>query len=193
MWLYVPGMSCPSAPASPGSTSASSWLCRALARSASWRGKSLPSKSWHRILRRGGWMTRLSGRICKPSAASLGVASWIASLRESPAKVTRSPAGDSSKTTRAISGPPRGESYAQLPNQVAFLTGPQAQPIAPHGNGSLKRGQRSPLRPRLNPIFVEWLMGLPPGWSDGSTVCADLATWLCRSRQLVRFLCCGND
>jgi hypothetical protein len=33
-------------------------------------------------------------------------------------------------------------------------------------------------RPRLNPDFVDWLMGLPPGW----TACAALGTASCRSR-----------
>lgn len=40
--------------------------------------------------------------------------------------------------------------------------GPQAQPTEPNGSESSPQGQTS--RPRLNPEFVRWLMGFPPGW-----------------------------
>jgi hypothetical protein len=53
----------------------------------------------------------------------------------------------------------------------------QAKPDGRGGRRTLTGdvgGQR-----RLNPLFVEWLMGLPPGWTDF----APLATRLCLSRQ----------
>lgn len=40
---------------------------------------------------------------------------------------------------------------------------PQAPPT-PDGAPSSRAGRTSP--PRLNPRFVEWLMGWPPGWSE---------------------------
>jgi hypothetical protein len=55
-----------------------------------------------------------------------------------------------------------------LPSQAAtFLSGPLAQPIAGHGK-PFSLGGRT-LRPQLSALFVEWLMGLPLGWS---CVCA---------------------
>jgi hypothetical protein len=40
--------------------------------------------------------------------------------------------------------------------------GPQAQPTEPNGSESSPQGPTSRLR--LNPEFVRWLMGFPPGW-----------------------------
>lgn len=37
--------------------------------------------------------------------------------------------------------------------------------IDPHGEASQPNGQTSS-RPQLNPAFVEWLMGWPPGWTS---------------------------
>lgn len=52
----------------------------------------------------------------------------------------------------------------ELAHQVRldFHTGPQAPPIEENGSESSKQGPTS--RPRLNPRFVEWLMGFPEGW-----------------------------
>tara|TARA_Y100000296_G_C4962276_1_gene151603 strand:+ start:149 stop:478 length:330 start_codon:yes stop_codon:yes gene_type:complete len=46
-------------------------------------------------------------------------------------------------------------------------TGPLAQAKQKSGNESSKSDQTSPqpLKKRLNPNFVEWLMGVPIGWS----------------------------
>ncbi len=102
MWIHLPSTCCPSAPATADSTSPSSWLCRTLARSCTWRAKSLPAKSWSRACARVGWMTRRSGLICEPSTATLGVGAWIASLRASPARTSPRPArGRGSRRARA--------------------------------------------------------------------------------------------
>lgn len=51
-------------------------------------------------------------------------------------------------------------------------------------------------RPRLNPLFVEWLQGMPRGWITGpagSINFEDLEIWLCLSRRLCVLLSCGRD
>ena len=45
---------------------------------------------------------------------------------------------------------------------------------------SMKNGNASPLT--LNPLFVEWLMGWPIGWTDCGSVATGLFHWL----QLMR-------
>lgn len=54
----------------------------------------------------------------------------------------------------------------QLANQAiwAFPPSPQAEPITPHGGESSPSAPTS--RRRLNPVFTEWLMGWPLGWTD---------------------------
>lgn len=68
---------------------------------------------------------------------------------------------------------------------VDFLSGPQAQPIAGHGK-PFSLGGRT-LRPQLSALFVEWLMGLPLGWScvcaTGEIVSGDSVTQLSRSAR----------
>jgi hypothetical protein len=53
----------------------------------------------------------------------------------------------------------------QLVNAVIH-TGPLAHQQQSNGNESLMNDQTSlPPKKRLNPTFVEWLMGVPVGWS----------------------------
>jgi hypothetical protein len=54
----------------------------------------------------------------------------------------------------------------QLANQVVhgFPDSLPAPEIKPHGSESSPSGPTS--RRRLNPRFVEWLMGFPIGWTD---------------------------
>lgn len=101
MWIHVPSRFCPSAQESGDSTSASSWRSQLLASSAASKGKSSPAKSWLREWTKEPWMKRLFGRICEPSTAALGVASWIASLPASPASRSagRADGRESSTTT----------------------------------------------------------------------------------------------
>jgi len=112
MWIVAPGYS-PSAPGSEGSISASSWPFPALERSVSWRGSLSPAKSWLTRWRRGGWIKRLCGRICKPSTAQRGVDAWISSLRDTHA--SRSPLQGSARArkTRATCGPKSLESLGK--------------------------------------------------------------------------------
>lgn len=90
-WLHVPGLkpstSSRSALVTGGSISAYASRCRLLARSVGWRGKLRQHKSWSRACRKGGWIRLLFGQMPRPSEASRGVESWIASLRESRANL----------------------------------------------------------------------------------------------------------
>jgi hypothetical protein len=82
-YLFVPG--------TEESTSDCGSRCRLLARSVGWRGKLRPAKSWSAACRKGGWIQRLFGQMPRPSRASRGVESWIASLRESRANLGAPP------------------------------------------------------------------------------------------------------
>lgn len=66
----------------------------------------------------------------------------------------------------------------QLPNFIehSFLPAP---PTSTHGGKSPSGSTR-----RLNPDFVDWLMGLPPGWTDYAPL--ETASYLSRVRSLLR-------
>lgn len=70
-------------------------------------------------------------------------------------------------------------------NEAAVRSGLPVPPTAKGGTGSSPSGPTSlpppSSRPRLNPRFVEWLQGLPPGWTDvdvplGTTDCVPWVT-----------------
>ena len=65
---------------------------------------------------------------------------------------------------------------------VRWPTGPQGLPTQTAGESGSPQEAR---RQRLNPAFVEALMGLPPGWSLPTIGCGASATqlWLSRQRQ----------
>lgn len=86
-WLYVPGLGA----SNSESNSLSTISERAAASSLQWRGKPQPPQVWLRRWKRGGFITRLSGLTCSPSTLESGVASFISSLREIPAKTTALP------------------------------------------------------------------------------------------------------
>jgi len=116
MWLYVPGTSFPSVPASEDSNSASSLLSsvgeRLAEASATWRGSAQQPQAWSRRWKRGGFIRLLSGAICSPSTLDHGVAQFISSLRETPARRTASPA----------SAPDQPGSGSSLPRLSALPT-----------------------------------------------------------------------
>jgi hypothetical protein len=66
----------------------------------------------------------------------------------------------------------------QPPNFIehSFLPAP---PTSTHGGRSLSGYTR-----RLNPDFVDWLMGLIPGWTDYAPL--ETASYLCKVRSLLR-------
>lgn len=111
MWYHVPSSAFAQAP--EDSTWESSELCEALSRSATWNTKSLPAKSWQRVLRTVPYMTRRSGLICTPSTAARGVESWKESLAATLASRSQLPASDSGPQIPAISGPRSSESFAK--------------------------------------------------------------------------------
>jgi hypothetical protein len=55
------------------------------------------------------------------------------------------------------------------------------QATAPSGSESSEPDQTS--RPRLNPAFVEWMMGWPHGWTDFGPVGTGLCLWRRRMRS----------
>lgn len=114
MWLVTaPGMSSPCVRAWGVSTLDYESLCRTLAQSATWRGKSLLHASWKRVCKTAPWIPHLSGAMCEPSTADRGVESWIASLRESHARETAWPESDSSTPTHGTCGPTPSASFAK--------------------------------------------------------------------------------
>jgi len=125
MWLYIPGTaltSSASVPEAEGSTLPSTSPFPALAPQLWWRGKPSPSPIWLRRWKRASWLRRLSGRMCEPSTAALGAASWMALLAASRASRTALPDASAAASTRATSGHRPGAS----------------SPMPGHGSSSLK-------------------------------------------------------
>lgn len=109
MWIYIPTLLA-SAPEEADSISDSSWQCRVLEASVSWRGKLSDSRNWSARCRKVSWLRPLYGAMSPPSTADHGAELWMASLAESRASLIASPASEAAKTTNAISGPTRGAS-----------------------------------------------------------------------------------
>lgn len=88
-----------------------------------------------------------------------------------------------------------GQERALEHQSVASLSSLQAQPTATSGEPSSVSTPGSPQpRPRLDPCFVEWLQGLPTGWTSRAPISSeDWETWrsLC-ARQLRSFFF-GSD
>jgi hypothetical protein len=75
----------------------------------------------------------------------------------------------------------------QLSNQVEHSFHPDPPTETP-GRESSKSDQT--LRPQLNPKFVEWLQGLPEGWTSAAPINSEaLAIWFSHCRERVRSLC----
>ena len=68
--------------------------------------------------------------------------------------------------------------HFSLPDQETEKPGAESSATAPN----------SPRRRRLNPLFVEWLMNLPIGWTDFAPLAME---WSSYRRQL-HLLCCGS-
>lgn len=98
MWLHLPTESSNFAPEPECSESALKWRYRALARSATLRGKPLPPRSWYRAWKRATWLRRLSGLTLPHSTLDAGVERWIASCRAIPASQTALPESEAAPT-----------------------------------------------------------------------------------------------
>lgn len=94
-WVYVPGLA--------GSSLASALPCPERGASLTWRGKPMPPRTLSRAWKTGAFITRLSGLTLPPSTLEDGVASWIASLRETRASPTVSPDADLAPPTNGFS------------------------------------------------------------------------------------------
>lgn len=72
----------------------------------------------------------------------------------------------------------------QLPNFIehSFLPAPPTSTLGGKSPSGCTR--------RLNPDFVDWLMGLPPGWTDYAPL--ETASYLSRVRSLLRFYSGGH-
>ena len=120
-WLYVPGISSPSAQASEGLNSAScspSTIGERLAEaSATWRGKEQPPQAWSRRWKQGGFIRLLSGLTCSPSTLDHGEAQFISSLLETPARTTASPES-APEPTASDSLPPKSPA---LPKSAGLI------------------------------------------------------------------------
>lgn len=86
----------------------------------------------------------------------------------------------------------REEIVMMLKMEMELLCIPMPGPNFPtlHLSLVMKDGELSSppppvLGPRLNPVFVEWLMGLPIGWSDSLHPVTGLSQWLQRSHSLL--------
>jgi hypothetical protein len=81
-----------------------------------------------------------------------------------------------------------GQALAFSPPAPHPSTGPESSETPP---GSPPRSAKR----RLNPYFVEWLQGMPAGWTSPTALidCAAWETWLCLCRERLRLLCsCGG-
>jgi hypothetical protein len=68
---------------------------------------------------------------------------------------------------------------------------PRAGAKGPAGEDATHGGQ--PRGKRLNPAFVEWLMGFPTGWTNLTSLAStDFARWVTRSFRLSRALLSWN-
>lgn len=104
MWMHIPSTSSHSVQEEEGSISDLSWQCQALERSAWWRGKPSPSRTWSQRCSKVSWLRALCGAMPEPLTANLGAASWMASLAASRASRTASPGESAAATMPATSG-----------------------------------------------------------------------------------------
>lgn len=105
MWIYLPAStSSRSAQELAASTLGLDSLSQRLEQSATWKGKSLPRKSWLRALKTAPSTKLLFGRTFERLTASRGVERWIASLLDTPANRFPPRAGSKAAKIRATSG-----------------------------------------------------------------------------------------
>jgi hypothetical protein len=141
VWLYVPSTCFPCAAELADSILPSGSLYPMLAQYAMSRGKRIASKSWQGECKRKPWMNARFGQTLKHSTASLGVARFIASLPESPAKEIPLQEKDGSKKTRETSGQTRAESFGKWDRNASFWRTCQAFLFQSEGNNCPRLSQ----------------------------------------------------
>ena len=197
-WLYLPTSSA-SAPASADSTSASSWQCQSLARSAWWRGKPFASLTWSARCKRLGWLRALCGAMSPPSTADRGVAAWISSLAAIPASRSAVPASDLAPPTSDISGLTSGASserqmllsFSSRTSEDTSLKDSEKFWATSQPMGSMRNGvfsKRPKWEPRTNGRDSSSSRGESKLWpTPAASVANDgesPTTWLARAEQL---------
>jgi len=92
----------------------------------------------------------------------------VAMMDNWPTPATRDWKGSSPGAVIRKDGKSRMDLLDYMAEQSQF--GPQAPTIQTDGNESSENGQTlpPPSPKRLNPGFVEWMMGLPQGWTEDS-------------------------
>ena len=104
--MYIPSStSFPYVPEEGESNSGSDWRSLMLEPYVTLRGKLMPAASWKRVLKKGGWIKHLFGRIFDPLMAERGMDSWIASVAATRANPSPSADSKKGKTTQGTSGP----------------------------------------------------------------------------------------
>jgi len=100
-----------------------------------------------------------------------------------PTPATRDYRGENSEEHVTTNGTGRMH-MDQLPNFVAHgshCARPDPQTAAGETSSSVRR--------TLNPLFVEWLMGWPIGWTDCERPVTGFSHWLRRGRGVLSTLC----
>jgi hypothetical protein len=112
VWLYVPSACLPE---ERDSISDLSSLAQRLEQSVMSRSEFKTQKFWLHGLKKGRWTKRLSGLMCEPSTAQLGVGKWIASLEDFPVRTFPLPEmeQESSKATDPAFGSSMLASFAR--------------------------------------------------------------------------------
>ena len=88
--------------------------------SAMWRSKPSSKQTWLRRLKKGGWITHLSGRILKPSLHESFLEKYLASLGATPASHFRQLGSDKEKKTQDTYGHTSESTSGQLDLFGAF-------------------------------------------------------------------------
>ena len=166
MWLAPHSAFSPSAQVTEDWTSASALPFLRLARSAMWRGKRSPLRSWCRRWKREVWIQHLCSRTSARSTRDPGLAQWIASWRGSPASPCHTPVSVSAPTIRVGCGPKCSASSATAEQGSLSLRtcpGCERRAWAPSSKGLPRSGSM-----RSGAIYERPMSALRTNETDGS-------------------------
>lgn len=167
MWLYLPeGFNTSvSAPETPASIWVSmqrypAWA-EALAASCTWKGKSLPSRSWLRESRKGFLGTLPYGAISPPVTSPDGEVRWTDSLPECHASL--SPKQAASWATRTTDGSGHTSCASCAKAAAGSSSSRTCADCSPHRMGNLYRTSKGTWRPRVS--FSKRMWSQQPLWA----------------------------